>query len=147
MLCEVGVTDSSLITTVADYGGMVTDMTAENDLGTVRIELPQTADASRLLDALRTTGADVELQAKQTVDRPIQTDNRFQETVTDRLTDKQWHTIEAAYLAGFFEQPRDSTGEDIAESMDISPSTFHQHLRVGLEKLVAPIVRTPREST
>jgi PAS domain S-box-containing protein len=147
ILCEVGVTDSSLITIVADYGGTVTDITAQDDHGTVRIELPRTADVSRVLDALRATGADVELQAKRTVDRPIQTDNWFQEAVTDRLTDKQRHTLEAAYHAGFFEQPRDSTGEEIAESMDISPSTFHQHLRVGLGKLLAPIAESPKEST
>jgi PAS domain S-box-containing protein len=146
ILCEVGVTDSSLITIVADYGGTVTDITAQDDHGTVRLELPRTADVSRVLDALRATGADVELQAKRTVDRPIQTDNWFQEAVTDRLTDKQRHTLEAAYHAGFFEQPRDSTGEEIAESMDISPSTFHQHLRVGLGKLLSPIAEPPKES-
>lgn len=146
ILCEVSVTDSSLITTVADYGGTVTDMTAEDDHGTVRIELPRTADVSRVLDALRATVADVELQAKRTVDRSIQTDHRFQAAVTNRLTDKQRHALESAYLAGFFEQPRDSTGEEIADSMDISPSTFHQHLRVGLRKLVSPIAEPPRES-
>ncbi|MBX0326008.1 PAS domain S-box protein [Halomicroarcula sp. F13] len=145
-LCEVEITDSSFITTVADHGGTVTDMTAENDHGTVRIELPRTADASLLLDALRATGADIDLQAKRTVDHPTQTDHRFQSTVTDRLTEKQQSAIEAAYHAGFFEQPRDSTGEDIAESLDISPSTFHQHLRVGLRKLVSPIAEPPRES-
>jgi PAS domain S-box-containing protein len=141
-LCEVGVTDESILATVAEYGGTVTDMTAEDDHGTVRIELPRTADVSRVLDALQTRIADIELQAKQAVDRPLQTEHRFQATVTDRLTDKQRNALEAAYLAGFFEQPRQSTGEDIAESLEISPSTFHQHLRVGLRKLVGPIVET-----
>jgi PAS domain S-box-containing protein len=144
--CEVGITDASLLTTVAEYGGTVTDMTAEADHASVRIELPQTADVSRVLDALQTKGADVELHAKQAVDRPIQTEQRFQATVTDRLTDKQRNTLETAYLAGFFEQPRQSTGEDIAASLDISPSTFHQHIRVGLRKLVDPIVETRTES-
>jgi PAS domain S-box-containing protein len=145
--CEVGVADSSITTTVADYGGTVTAMFAENESGTVRIDLPRTADVSRVIDALRATVADVELQAKETVDRPLQTKHRFQTAVTDRLTEKQRNALEAAYFAGFFEQPRDSTGEDIAESMGISPSTFHQHLQVGLRKLVGPITETPTASS
>lgn len=144
-LCEVSITDSSLITTIAEYGGTVTDMTAENDHCTVRIDLPRTADFSRVIDALEAMGAGVELQGKQTVDRPLQTEHRFQAAVTDRLTDKQRDALETAYLAGFFKQPRHSTGEDIAASLDISPSTFHQHLRVGLGKLVASIAETPTE--
>jgi predicted DNA binding protein/putative methionine-R-sulfoxide reductase with GAF domain len=144
-LCEVRVTDSSIVATVAEHGGTVTDMTAKEGRATVRVELPRTADISRILDALETTGANIELQAKQTIDRPIETEHRFQAAVTDRLTDKQLRVIEAAYLTGFFEQPRNTTGVDIAESMGISPSTFHQHLRVGLQKLVGSIVETSTE--
>jgi len=145
--CEVGVADSSITTTIAEYGGTVTAMFAENESGTVRIDLPRTADVSRVIDALRATVADVDLQAKETVDRPLQTEHRFQTAVTDRLTEKQRNALEVAYLAGFFEQPRDSTGEDIAKSIGISPSTFHQHLRVGLRKLVGPITETPTASS
>ncbi|WP_236045093.1 bacterio-opsin activator domain-containing protein [Haloarcula nitratireducens] len=138
-LCEVGVTDASITTTVAEYGGAVTAMTAEDGFGTVRINLPRTVDVSRVIDALETTVATIELQAKETVNRPVQTHNRFETAVTDQLTDKQRDVLETAYHAGFFEQPRNSTGEDIAESLGISPSTFHQHLRVGLRKLVGSI--------
>jgi predicted DNA binding protein len=34
--------------------------------------------------------------------------------------------------------------EDITESMGISPSMFHQHLRVRLWKLINPIIETQR---
>lgn len=146
-LCEVGVTGSSILTTVAEFGGTLTDMTAENGAGTVRVELPRSADVDHVIDAIETTVADVELQAKRTVDRPIRTENRFQSAFDDRLTDKQREALDAAYLAGFFEQPRLSTGEEVAESLGISPSTFHQHVRVGLRKLVATVTERPRERT
>ncbi|MFC7141448.1 helix-turn-helix domain-containing protein [Halosimplex aquaticum] len=45
------------------------------------------------------------------------------------LTDRQRTTLEAAYHAGFFEWPRDASGEDVADSLQVSPPTFHQHLR------------------
>jgi hypothetical protein len=39
-----------------------------------------------------------------------------------------------AIVGGFFEWPRDSTGEDLAATMDIGRSTFHQHLRAAQRK-------------
>lgn len=52
------------------------------------------------------------------------------------LTRKQHTVLEAALAGGFFERPRDRTGADIAASLDISASTFHQHLREALRKVV-----------
>ncbi|QIO24546.1 bacterio-opsin activator domain-containing protein [Haloarcula sp. JP-L23] len=144
-LYEVCVDEASVITAVAEFGGTITEMTAENGHGTVRIEIPQSADVGNVIDVLETTLAEAELRAKRTVDRPIQTDYRFQSTIGERLTDKQRDALEAAYFAGFFERPRLSTGDDIATSLGISPSTFHQHIRAGLQKLLAVTVETSTE--
>ncbi|MFC6756308.1 helix-turn-helix domain-containing protein [Halomicroarcula sp. GCM10025894] len=43
---------------------------------------------------------------------------------------------------GFFDWPRDVSGEELAESMGICPSTFHQHLRAGERKLLEAIFET-----
>jgi len=45
------------------------------------------------------------------------------------LTDRQREALEAAYRAGYFNWPRDSTAEEVAETLDISSSTLHSHLR------------------
>ncbi|MBX0325275.1 PAS domain S-box protein [Halomicroarcula sp. F13] len=139
-LCEIGVDESSILTVIAEMGGTVTEMTAKNGNGTVRVEIPQTAEVGRIIDILETTLAEIELRAKRTVDRPIQTGHRFHSTIDERLTDKQRNALEAAYFAGFFERPRLSTGDDIANSLGISPSTFHQHIRAGLQKLLTASV-------
>ncbi|WP_267905122.1 helix-turn-helix domain-containing protein [Halorussus halophilus] len=52
------------------------------------------------------------------------------------LTERQRSAMETAYYAGFFEWPRDSSGEDVADVLDVSAPTFHQHLRVGERKLL-----------
>ena len=57
-------------------------------------------------------------------------------TLADRLTERQRVTLETAYEMGFFEWPRSNSGEDVAESLEISPSTFHQHLRKSQEMLL-----------
>jgi predicted DNA binding protein len=55
----------------------------------------------------------------------------------DDLTDRQRTTLEAAYHAGFFNWPRDASGEDVADSLQVSPPTFHQHLRKAEQKVFA----------
>lgn len=144
-LCEVGVTSPSIVTAVANAGGTVTALTAEDGFGTVIVELSRTADIHHVVDALDATVADVDLLAKRTVDRPVQTEQRFRSAVSERLTTKQRDVLEAAHFAGFFEQPRRSRGDEIAESLGISPSTFHQHMRAGLRKFIDVVVADSRD--
>jgi predicted DNA binding protein len=51
--------------------------------------------------------------------------------------------LEAAYHAGFFKWPRETNGEQIAESLGIAPPTFHQHLRKGQRKVFETLFSTP----
>ncbi|WP_282102553.1 helix-turn-helix domain-containing protein [Halovivax limisalsi] len=51
------------------------------------------------------------------------------------LTKQQRRSLETAYYEGFFEWPRDVSGEEVASSLDIAPSTFHQHLRKAERKV------------
>jgi PAS domain S-box-containing protein len=44
--------------------------------------------------------------------------------------------LETAYHAGFFEWPRDSSGEELADALGIAPATFTQHLRTAERKLL-----------
>ena len=57
------------------------------------------------------------------------------EDSVDALTDRQCEVLEAAYRGGYFRWPRDSTAEEIAESLGISPPTLHKHLRRAQEQL------------
>lgn len=70
----------------------------------------------------------------------MQTEREFWETIESQLTERQHATIEAAYHAGYFDWPRTSTGEEIAESMGVSLPTFSQHLRAGERKLFRSLI-------
>lgn len=134
--CELTVTGDAIAATVGAIGGSLTSMRTREESVRATVELPGTADPAHLLRALRSTGATVELTAKRVIDRPIWTDHRFRSAVEERLTARQGEALRAAYYAGYFEQPRHSTGEQVASSLGISPSTFHQHVRSGLKKLL-----------
>lgn len=54
----------------------------------------------------------------------------------ESLTERQREVLEAAYHAGYFRWPRESTAEEVAESLGISSPTLHKHLRRAEEQLL-----------
>ncbi len=52
----------------------------------------------------------------------------------ERSHRKQRAALETAYFAGYFDWPRQSTGEEIADRLGIAPATFNQHLRTAERK-------------
>jgi len=51
------------------------------------------------------------------------------------LTDRQSEVSDAAYRAGYFNWPRDSIAEEVADSPGIASATLHAHLRKAEETL------------
>jgi predicted DNA binding protein len=46
-----------------------------------------------------------------------------------QLTERQREVLRAAVRAGYYEDPREATHEDIADAVDLSPGTVGEHLR------------------
>ncbi|MFB6165795.1 MAG: bacterio-opsin activator domain-containing protein [Haloarculaceae archaeon] len=129
-----------LYQTVSDHGGRVQSFEATDGAATATVELPASSDTYEVLEALRRRFADVSLLAQREAERSVQTRQQFRETLTDRLSERQHAALEIAYYAGYFDWPRESTGEEVAASMDVTPPTFHKHLRLAERKLVATVL-------
>ena len=124
----------------AEHGGSVRDLVFECGDATVTVELPDADGTRELLAALRAKFETVTLAAQRETDRSVQTRRQFRSALLDRLSDRQRTALRLAYRAGYFNWPRESTGEDIAASMDVSAPTFHKHLRHAEEKLAGAVV-------
>ncbi|SDE73644.1 helix-turn-helix domain-containing protein [Halorientalis regularis] len=59
-----------------------------------------------------------------------------------RLTDRQREVIETAYGMGYFEHPRTANASDVADELDITLSTFTEHLAIAQSKVLDAIVDT-----
>ena len=137
---EIEPPEPTLHRVTAEHGGTVSDLSYEDGAAMVTIELPDADGTRELLAALRAKFETVTLAAQREADRSIQTRRQFRSSLLDRLSDRQQTALRLAYRAGYFNWPRESTGEDIAASMDISAPTFHKHLRHAEAKLAGAVV-------
>ncbi|WP_101297119.1 PAS domain S-box protein [Halegenticoccus soli] len=139
-LIEFIISEASPATLLAEYGATVREAAFADGRGTVEAAVSQRADVRVAVEAVQSTFTRSEFVGKRERERPVQTDREFKLELEEALTERQRATLETAYYAGFFEWPRDSSGEDMAESLGIAPATFHQHVRTGLQKLVEILV-------
>ncbi len=119
-----------------DVGATVRRATAEGGVGRLVVETPLSADVREVVDAYTDLNPESHLVAKREIDRSVSTADALGQRVDDTLTEKQHSVLTSAYYAGYFEWPRANTAEEVADSLDISPATFHQHLRAAERKLI-----------
>lgn len=128
--------DASISAALADHGGVVTEATAENGKARIVAEFPADTDVRAVVDALEAKYPDTELLARRERERTDASGARLRSAFADALTDRQHEVLRTAYLGGYFEWPRDTTGEDLATSLGIAKPTFHEHLRAAERKLL-----------
>lgn len=139
---ELRFTEPPILSAVASRGGYVD--TARVDQGDLhmRIHLSPNVDVRSITDVVKEEFPGTELLAHRQTSRTDDSPPRLRGLFREKLTDRQRTCLEAAYNAGFFEWPRATSGEDVAESLGVSPPTFHQHLRKAERKTFETILRT-----
>ena len=142
-LYEVVLEGGSLAHLVADAGARLTDLEVDHAGSRFTVTVPDRAVGRALLDDLKAVAGGVELRAVRERSSPPQTAREFASSVGADLTDRQHTALQLAYLGGFFNWPHGVTGEELAEAMGVSRTTFHQHLRAAERKLVSQFFDTP----
>jgi len=119
------------------FGGRTVDLESTPTETTLTACVPRDADVRALLDSFHSTSGNPVLEAKREVERDHYTDDAFRTDLADRLTERQDAALSAAYFGGYFDWPRESDAQEVAESLDISSATLHQHLRHAQRKLLS----------
>ncbi|SDQ56027.1 PAS domain S-box protein [Halopelagius longus] len=114
---------------VASLGGYVESAEMVEGHFELTVHLSVSTDVRRVIDIVQETYPDAELVARRMVSVDGAFRERLQQEFADVLTERQRNALETAYYSGFFEWPRESSGEAVAESLGVSAPTFHQHLR------------------
>jgi DNA-binding CsgD family transcriptional regulator len=120
---------------VTRQGGRLVDAWADDGTGQFRVQLPRGVDVRTSEQLVTDECPGAELIGRQTVEQPMSSPSRISDRVTESLTERQLTVAKTAYYGGYFETPREQTGEELAESLDIASPTFHDHLRSAESKL------------
>jgi PAS domain S-box-containing protein len=112
------------------------EFVAEPDGARLVVDLPRDADARAVVAAVEDRYPGADLTAYHERERSGRTRREFLVDAEDRLTSRQLTALRKAFHSGFFEWPHATSGDELADSMGISRSTFHQHLRAAERKLV-----------
>jgi GAF domain-containing protein len=133
---ELRLSEAPVISAVASRGGYVRRAVLEDGDYRIEVHLPPGVDSRQISDVVRETHPDAEFVSQRHFTRPLGNKRSLVRVLSEDLTDRQRTVLEAAYFSGYFGWPRESTGEAVADSLGVSPPTFHQHLRIGVRKLL-----------
>ncbi|WP_254762529.1 PAS domain S-box protein [Natrinema marinum] len=136
---EATVTGDVIASHLVRHGGSPRSMHADETGTEVTVDVPPGTDVREFVDMLQERYASVELQARRHVERSMQTRHELVTSLLEALTDRQREVLRTAYFAGFFDWPRGSTGEEIADMLGVSQPTVNRHLRVGQQRLLAAL--------
>ena len=139
---ELAASDHPVLSTVSAQAGYIHEAVIEDGNLHLTLHFAPNADVQQAVDSVKTAYPEATLITRSRTVRPDQQPHQPMELLSDRLTDRQLAALEAAYGAGFFNWPRDSSGEALADSLGISPSTYHQHLRKAQQTLMEIVFET-----
>ena len=140
-LFEGTLTDASPLLSLTELGATVRTATFEDGAGRLVAEVAPDEDVRAVVEAVSASFAGTELLAKRERHRSVETAQEFRSSLHERLTARQRTALRVAYHGGYFQSPRDSTAEELADGLGISSSTLHYHLRAAQWKLVDAFLR------
>lgn len=144
-LLELTLTEEMLLGTLEAMGANVTSASAAGGTAIYEVELLSNAGVRRLLDRVDDAFPDTRLEAKRERTQTADSLEASLESHSERLTDRQQEALEAAYRAGYFAWPRESTAKEVADSFGVSPATLHGHLRKAEQAVFDQLFEEPEE--
>lgn len=138
-LFEIVLGDWCPVVHLAQAGAIPREVTGIHGDGRIVSEVLPSADATTVVADFLDVYPSATLTAKRHLDRltPLLSAEAFQRALRTNLTDRQREVLSAAYEAGYYDRPRRKTGEELAGELDISPSTFAQHVRAAERNLLS----------
>jgi predicted DNA binding protein len=124
--------------------GVTVESATFADGGEVVVELPPEEDVRRIAETV-TRSHDADVRAKREREREVTTAREFRDELSERLTERQANALQTAFFADYFESPRGSNAEEVAESLGITGPTLLHHLRAGQRKLLAEFLDADNE--
>ncbi len=126
--------------TLLDCGAIPRSVVAEAGETRAVLRLSREIDVRVFLERVRQQYPETELLTRTDVERSQAEAAAMATAIEEKLTDRQREVLVTAYESGFFESPRETTGEQLAELLDLSQPTVTHHLREAQRRLYAAML-------
>jgi PAS domain S-box-containing protein len=136
---ELRLSEPPVLSLVAGLGGAVEQARIDDGDYEMTIHVPPSVNVQQIIHTVEDAYPSIQLRKRKQVTRDVKPAEQLQYGLLDDLTDRQRTVLETAWHSGFFDWPRNASGEDIAASLGIAAPTFHQHLRKAERKMVATL--------
>lgn len=122
-----------LATAIEKHGGRLLTAHATPEASRVQIQIRSEVSRQPLFEFIFDQFEDAELLAQEEEEaNPA----AAEESAMAALTERQREILTAAYYGGYYETPRDISGEELAASFDISSPAIYNHLQAAHRKLL-----------
>ncbi|MFD1514078.1 bacterio-opsin activator domain-containing protein [Halomarina rubra] len=133
----IAMSGMSIPSQLIEYGAIARSIIVTATSAQVVVELPESTDVRSFVNWFEQHYPDTDLIARRDKERNNDSQQAFGAALSEQLTDRQLEALKTAFHSGYFEWPRDRTGQEVAESLSITQPTFNGHLRAAERKLCA----------
>ena len=120
---------------IPEYGGVVRHSRATPETVKLIVELPREADTRTIVDRITDSFPAFELTAQRQHRQTDHTPRGVRSRLEERLSERQYEALETGHAMGYFNWPRDSSGEAVADALGITQPTVNKHIRLGERKV------------
>lgn len=131
---------------LAERGGLPRTVRSEDGEGTIVVEIPSRYDPPAVIESFLDEYPDADITAKRCKETvaPRFTRTGFQQVLAERLTERQEEVLSTAFEAGYYDWPRQCTGEEVAERLGITSATFCEHIHAAERRLLTLVFSDDR---
>lgn len=127
---------------LAELGALPRTVEGVDGRGRIVAEIPPSHDPSTVVEAFLEENEDAELAAKREKNAitPLFSQSSFHQVVEAHLTERQREVLRAAFEAGYYNWPREATGEDVASALGITSATFSEHIHAAERNILSVLL-------
>ncbi|WP_266074824.1 bacterio-opsin activator domain-containing protein [Haladaptatus caseinilyticus] len=137
---EMTFQETSVLRALIERGAIISEATASDGEGRVRIEVAPDADVRAFAEEISAVYPESRLVGKREIKREQRALSKHRTAIEEALTERQKAAVEVAYFAGYYDWPRKNTAEEVADSLGVSTATFHQHHRKAIKKVFTELL-------
>jgi len=125
---------------LAESGALPRKIHGQNGTARLVADIPRPADPGAVIQAfLDQYDADLATKRRQSEATPLFGEWELRRLVRHRCTERQREVLLAAYEAGYYEWPRETDAQTLADELGIASATLHKHLRAAERKIVTAL--------